>query len=473
MQSMKKFISFCIIVAVAYATANAQVSKQNCDYSHLYQNLPVEISKAALPQIPDNEVKLSDFGAVNDGITLCTDAFKQAIDSLTAKGGGHLVVTDGIWLTGPVTLQSNIDIHIMRNAIILMTPDKSQHKNPNKVKGSKSLVPAFYANKCHDISITGQGVIDGNGKYWRPVKRTKVSDTEQKEYNQLGGTANEKGDLWYPYNLKHIENLTQDPEKEANSRADLIRFEYCDRVLIQGIYAQNSPRFHVHPCSCKDVSIIGVTIRCPWNAQNGDALDLSNCQRCLITECTINAGDDGICMKGGTGESGVKNGPCKDILIENNTVLHAHGGFVIGSDVSGGMENIIVRNNRFMGTDTGLRFKSSNGRGGLSKNIFISNIVMTDIMNEAITFETTYANKQVGVDDKVGEASDFVPEFADIHIDSITCRGAKFGVTAHGEKSTIHDITVSNSTIFYNKEAKDIDDTVGITFDNVNFKTWE
>jgi polygalacturonase len=352
-----------------------------------------------------------------------------------------------------------------------MTPDKSKHKNTTN-KTSKLVIPAFYAKNAHDISITGLGAIDGSGAYWRPVKRSKVSSSEWKQYTQMGGIISEKGDIWYPYNLKNVPSLTDSPEEEANTRADLIRFEHCERVLFQDITVQNSPRFHVHPCYCKDVSVLGVTVRCPWNAQNGDAIDLSNCNRCLITECTIDAGDDGICLKSGSGKNGVLAGPCKDILVEDNTVIHAHGGFVIGSDASGGVQNVVVRNNRFMGTDTGLRFKTSYGRGGATANIYISNIVMTDIRDQAIVFEASYSNNQVGQEDKHVGATDFAPDFKDIHIEKVTCRGCKTGILAKGDEGLIHDIDIKNSVIFYIKQPTEIEKTCQLDVSNVTFKTF-
>ena len=470
----KKLSTLLFLILFGIVGINAQDKQvtEGKDYSYLYKNLPIPLERPQLPVIPERYVKLTDYGAVSDGITLCTEAFKKAIDDLSSTGGGHLIIEDGIWLTGPVMLKSNIDINLRRNAIVKMTPDKSKHKNTTN-KTSKLVIPAFYAKNAHDISITGLGAIDGSGAYWRPVKRSKVSATEWKQYTQMGGIISADGNIWYPYNLKNAPSLTNSPEEEANARADLIRVEHCERVLFQDITVQNSPRFHVHPCYCKDVSVLGVIVRCPWNAQNGDAIDLSNCNRCLVTECTIDAGDDGICLKSGTGKTGVDAGPCKDVLVEDNTVIHAHGGFVIGSDASGGVQNVVVRNNRFMGTDTGLRFKTSYGRGGATANIFISNIVMTDIKEQAIVFEAAYANKQVGKADEVAGATDYAPDFKDIHIEHITCRGCKTGILAKGDEGLIHDIDIKNSVIFYIKKATDIQTTCKLDVSNVTFKTFE
>lgn len=206
----------------------------------------------------------------------------------------------------------------------------------------------------------------------------------------MGGTLNEKGDIWYPFNLKHEPNVAENMDEQEKTRTHMIRFTSCENVLVQGVTLLNSPKFHIIPTRCKNVTIDGITVKCPWNAQNGDAIDISSCKDVLIVNNVIDAGDDGICMKGGAGAAGVAAGPCENINIQDNTVYHAHGGFVIGSEFSGGMKNIVVRNNTFQGTDTGLRFKSAVKRGGTSENIYIDHIYMTDIKDAAITFETTY-----------------------------------------------------------------------------------
>lgn len=450
------------------------------NYDKYYQNLPCQMTRPTLPVIPGNNVSVTDFGGVGDGITLNTEAFRKAMSALDKQGGGHLNVPAGVWLTGPIAFKNNVDLHLEKNAIILFSADKRLYLDIDKATGKilGKLKPALNASKRKNISITGQGIIDGNGKWWRPVKRSKVSDTEWSQFKAMGGTETEQGKLWFPFNLKNYKNVTATPEKEEKLRADLVRFTECENILIQGVTFQNSPRFHVHPVRCKHLVVDGITILCPWNAQNGDGLDLSNCQNSLIVNNTVNVGDDGICMKGGVGQAGVEAGPCENILIENNTVYHAHGGFVIGSDVSGGIKNIVVRNNRFCGTDIGLRFKSSIERGGKTENIFISNIYMTDIIGEAISFETTYADKGYSVSKDGNEKNaqpvkaPFSPDFGNMHISNIVCHGTESGIVAHGAEGMVHDIVIENSTIFYTKKATDIDAACDVKLNNVRLLTY-
>ena len=442
------------------------------DYSIHYQNLPVELKQVVSFDIPNNTVSIADFGGVGDGVALNTEAFRKAISALTKKGGGRLVVPQGVWLTGPIVLKDNIDLHIERNAIVLFSPDKSLFVD---AEGKSSRCdPGIKASKRKNIAITGEGIIDGNGAQWRPVKRSKVSDTEWKRFADIGGVERQNGALWYPWDVKAgYKNIADTPENQEKSRQDLIRLTDCENILIEGVTVQNSPRFHVHPCNSKNIIIDGITVRCPWNAQNGDAIDLSDCHQALIVNSVVDAGDDGICMKSGKAKATALVNGCEDILIEDNTVFHAHGGFVIGSEDITGMKRIVVRRCRFSGTDTGLRFKSGIGRGGKTEDIHISDIVMNDITDEAIVFQCDYVDRPAGSEGKKAKTSgsEFVPEFTDIHISNVVCRGAKTAIKAKGIEgmNCIHDIEIANSTIVYTSKGADIDEaTAKVKLSNVN-----
>ncbi len=432
------------------------------DYGKYYRNLPVKVNQVAEFTIPSNTVSIEDFGGVGDGVALNTEAFAKAIDALAAKGGGHLTVPQGIWLTGPIALKSNIDLHIEKNAIIYFSPDKTLYIDKNPKAGR--VLPCIGATRCKNISITGEGIIDGNGAQWRPVKRGKVSDTEWKRFKAMGGVERQNGSLWYPWDMKSgYANIADTPEKQESKRNDIFRINHCENVMLKGVTIQNSPKFHVHPFNSRNIIIDGITVHCPWNAQNGDAIDLSDCHQALIVNCTVDAGDDGLCMKSGDYKDGALVNGCEDIVIENNTVFNAHGGFVIGSEDICGMKRIVVRNCRFAGTETGLRFKSGIGRGGKTEDIYISNIVMTDITGEGIIFQCDYVNRPAGAKDD-GKAShqklEKVPEFTDIHISDIICRGTKTAIAAKGIEGLdcVHGITIDNSTFVYDKTGLDIDE---------------
>ena len=441
-------------------------------YKKYYQDMPVELRQVTAVAIPENTVTLTDFGGVGDGVTLNTEAFRKAISALTKKGGGRLVVPQGVWLTGPIQLKDNIDLHITRNAIVLFSPDKSLFVDKD---GKSSRCDAgIKASKRKNIAITGEGIVDGNGAQWRPVKRGKVSDVEWKRFKEIGGVERGNGQLWYPWDVKAgYPNIAETPDQQEKMRQDLVRLTDCENVLIKGVTFQNSPRFHVHPCNSRNVIIDGVTVRCPWNAQNGDAIDISDCHQVLIVNSVVDAGDDGLCMKSGNMKPTALVNGCEDILIQDNTVFHAHGGFVIGSESITGMKRIVVRQCQFSGTDTGLRFKSGIGRGGKTEDIFISDIVMNDITDEAIVFQCDYVDRPAGHDEKKETKAvklEKVPDFTDIDITRVVCRGTKTAIKAKGVEGLdcIHDIKISNSTIVYSQKGLDIDEnSARLALDNV------
>ena len=461
----------------ACCTMMAVMTSLAGDYQSCYQGLPVVMNEPTAPAIPQNSVRLTDFGAVADGVTINTKAFAKAISALVKQGGGRLIVPQGIFLTGPISLKDNIELHLERNAMILFSPDKNDFLDIDAKTGerkSDKARPGISASKRKNIAITGEGIIDGNGEWWRAVKRSKVSDTEWSTFRQMGGTEADGGTLWYPFGLKHFGNVADSYQNQEKMRTHLIRLTDCENVLIKGVTVQNAPKFHIVPQRCRNVIIDGVSVRCPWNAQNGDGIDLMQCRDVLVVNSTVDCGDDGICLKGGVGAEGLKHGPCENILIQDNTVFHAHGGFVIGSEFSGGMNNIVVRRNTFSGTDTGLRFKSGAGRGGKTSRIFISDIVMSDIQDEAVVFETSYADRPVGSDGQVPKprADDFIPEFCDIRISNVVCRDARTAIAAKGTRQMIHDIELTDCLFFYTKTGLDVDDPAMIKTTGVKLLTY-
>lgn len=437
-------------------------------YAQCYEGLPFETRMVNTPSIPSLTVSLADYGGKGDGITLNTESFRTAIADLSARGGGHLIVGPGVWLTGPFELKSNIDLHIEKDAIILFSPDKSLYPilPADEGTGSTLCTPPISASHQSNFSITGQGIIDGNGEAWRPVKRFKVSDAEWTKFKRLGLKEIQEGKsmVWYP-------TLGNADGQITTKRPRLIRFIGCSDFMIQGVVVQNSPSFHVNIILCRDFILDSVMVRCPWNAQNGDGIDLSSCRNALLTNCSVDAGDDAICMKSGIGDTGRRRGPTSDIVIDGCTVFHGHGGFVIGSDTGGGMNNIAVRRCRFIDTDTGLRFKSGRDRGGKVSNIWIDDIVMCDIADEAILFDCYYQ-------EKVGDAEGVKPEpvtadtpiFSHIKINNIICTDAGRAIVIKGlPESRVSDITISNASIKSRRGAV-INHAAGITLDNLTLQ---
>lgn len=430
---MKRLLLCAVAMSCAMTCAYAQ------SYDHYYANLPVELARVRDVIVPSERVNVMDYGAAADGKALDKQAFDAAIDALAGKGGGHLDVPAGTYLCAPIELKSNIDLHLCEGATLLFTTDKTLYLSD---KTSKALA-CIRASRAENVCITGSGVINGQGEYWRPVKKSKVSEAEWAACLKMGGTLQKE--IWLPYDLNNgIPSIGADAKQQEKMRNHLVQFTDCNNVLVQGVKLMNSPKFHLVPTRCRNLIVDGITIECPWNAQNGDGMDPGNVQTALIVGCTVSCGDDGICMKGGVGEAGVKAGPNSDFLIQGNTVYRAHGGFVIGSEFSGGMHRIVVRDCVFDGTDIGLRFKSAAGRGGTCSDIYCYDIQMKNIRNEAVSFVTSYEDQGALLSATSGDdKSAFYPDFCNISIYNVQVSGAKTAMKIDGIPGhPVHDITL-------------------------------
>lgn len=441
------------------------------------------VPKVAAARIPKRTVSLGDFGT-GDGASLNTAAFEKAIMALSEKGGGRLVVPPGIWLTGPIRLRSKIDLHLERGAVIQFSRDF--HLYPLTVfdiKGEKSIesMSPIFGQDLEDVAITGDGIIDGGGDAWRPLKKEKASDIEWRAFVKSGGVVSDKGDTWYPSRevmdgFKKVEALRKSHSLDLSEyepahqflRPRMVRLVGCKRVLLQDATFRNPPNWTLNPSLCEDVSIINVQVRNLLSAQNSDALDLESCRRAIIRDSTFDAGDDGICIKSGKDAEGRRMGvPCEDVLVEDCTVYHAHGGFTIGSEMSGDVRNFRVNNCTFLGTDIGLRFKSTRGRGGVVEKIYISNIRMEDITSNAIDFDLYYEGKSHAAETNVPTVDEGTPQFRDIHIQNIVCRNADGAIVLQGlPEMPLHDITLDNVSIT-SRRGVSVTDADGIRFNNV------
>ena len=341
-----------------------------------------------------------------------------------------------------------------------------------------------------NIAVTGQGVIDGNGQFWRPVKRAKVTNSQWKEILKRPGGVVSKKDYWVPNagyakaeEKSNMNVVIAETEEEWNEykrflRPVMVNFINCKNVLLQGVIFQNSPAWNLHPLMCENIIIENVLVRNPSYAQNGDALDLDSCKNALIINSKFDAGDDGICIKSGKDEDGRKRGkPCENVVVDGCTVFAGHGGFVVGSEMSGGVKNIKVQNCQFLGTDVGLRFKSTRGRGGVVENIFIDKISMMNIINDAITFNMFYGGKSVAETIEDGDILDnttkmkvdeTTPVFRNINIENIVCNGAGRAMEFNGlPEMPIDGIYLKNVNIIASSGAE-FNNAKNIVKDKVN-----
>ena len=451
------------------------------------------------PTFKKDTLSISKFGAVPDGNTLNTKSINNTIDALAKKGGGVVVVPSGLWLTGPVVLKSNINLYLAPGATLLFTKDFNEYP---LVQGNWEGIPQMRnqspisATNATNIAITGKGIIDGNGDAWRMVKRDKLNETQWKNLVGSGGILSDDKKTWYPsektLNGSKLSNpgaIT--PDKDAAFyesvkdflRPNLLVLTSCKYVLLDGVTFQNSPAWCLHPLMCENLTVRNVSVKNPWYAQNGDGIDAESCKNVLIEGCTFDVGDDALCMKSGRDAEGRKRGlPIENVIIRNCLVYAAHGGFVIGSEMSGGAKNIYVSNCTFIGTDIGLRFKTTRGRGGVVENIFVKDIYMKNIGAEAILFDMYYMAKDpITLSGEKRElpkvelkpVDETTPVFKNFVISNVYCNGADKAIFIRGlPEMHVKDIVLQDMVLQADKGI-DVQEASGITFRNIKVITKE
>ncbi len=469
-----KSVMFSLAVAV-FATACCSSAGSRC--GALPADMPFDMPDVPRPAIPARSVSVADFGGAGDGHTLSTEAFARAIESLAQQGGGRVVVPDGVWYTGPIVLKDNIELHLEQNAMIVFSDDKTLYplveitfEGLNTWR-CQSPISAMHAK---NVAITGHGIIDGNGDAWRAIKRDKLTESRWKAKVKSGGVLSADGRTWYPsesFKFGATSGSDQNVSTWAKTREDfekmkdflrpvMIAIHHCENVLLEDVTFQNSPCWNIHPAMCTNLIVNNITVRCPDYAQNGDGIDIESCKNVVMTNSNLDVGDDGICIKSGKDKAGRERGiPCENIYVDNCVVFHGHGGFVVGSEMSGGVKNVMVSNCKFSGTDVGLRFKSTRGRGGVVENIHIKNIAMNNIAQEALLFDLFYGGKSASealADGGDAELTDMAlkpvdettPAFRDIHIRDIWCRGARRAMYFNGlPEMNVERVTVENARI--------------------------
>ena len=472
------------LLLLLFCLVEINIQAQTKPYS--WGNLPVITE----PVFKKDTINIIQYGAKPDGTSLNTKAINDAISACSAKGGGVVLIPNGFWLTGPIKLKSNVNLHLKKNALLLFSKNFNDYKiiegNYEGVPSAKNESPIMGTN-LQNIAITGKGTIDGNGDVWRMVGKNKLNESEWKDKIASGGSVSEDQKMWFPsektkkaYYEKPSTLLGPGVKLEDFEpikdflRPNLIVLTSCKNVLLEGVVFQNSPAWNVHPLMCENLTMRGLFIKNPDYAQNGDGADIESCKNVLMENCVFDVGDDAICIKSGKDVEGRKRGmPTENMIIRNNTVYNGHGGFVIGSEMSGGARNIFVYDCTFRGTDKGIRFKTTRGRGGVVENIFIKNINMVDIVSEAIFFDMYYWVKspkqnEVAVVPAVTEET---PVFRNFYIENIVCSGANKGIFVRGiPEMPVQNIYMENLVLNTNIGVE-IKDAKGIYIKNCDFTT--
>ncbi len=366
-----------------------------------------------------------DYGAVGDGQTLNTAAIQKAVDACATAGGGTVVAPAGVFVSGPVFLKSNIEFHLTAGAV-LRGSRNMEHYGIVDVETHGHRIKVFLASlltaiKAENVSITGSGTLDGQGKVW---------------WDEIDAGR-------------------------GGNRPVLVYFVDCERVLLQGVKLLNSPCWTVLPLLCRNVSIRGITIQNPWKPyHNCDGIDIHSCRNVRVSDCYVDTGDDGICLKtvpdfgmiGGPVKGKIAPDyskpriPCENVVIENCVVEHGHSGVGIWAEVIGGMRNIAVSNCIFDGTRTGIRIARYPVAGGYVRDVRVDNVLMRRV---GCVFELSTTLPGYLMERAVSHPGmDESPEFSNIHFSNITATQAQIACEAHGlPAASPHDISFSNIRI--------------------------
>lgn len=354
----------------------------------------------------ENVCAAKAYGAKADGVTKDTAALQRAIDACAAKGGGIVRLSGGTFLTGPIVLKSHITLEVDKGATLLGSQDFADY-HPAEELRQPSVEPLIGAKDAKDITIDGGGTIDGAGQpWWAAVYAHKKS--------------------------KFV----------AAMRPRLILLDHCNHVLIENVTIENSASWQVVPYYCDHVIIRDSRILAPAHSPNTDGIDPFSSHNVIITHMLIDDGDDNVAIKSGQPGSPGPDSPSTNIRITDCTFLHGHG-LSIGSEVSGGVQNVYASNIRFEGTSNGIRIKSGRDRGGNIGNFVYRNITMTNVRNPIII--TAYYPHRPPKHAVAAPVTRLTPHFHDIRITNLTATGAEdAGVIVGLPESPIKTLTLSN-----------------------------
>lgn len=425
--------------------------------------------KVTVPQFKRLEVLLSDCGAISGKLDIETGrhnarVINNKVKELSENGGGTIVIPKGIWASAPIRLLSDVSIRIESQGLLKFIKSKEDYPliitNYEGQPCIRTVSPITVENAVN-VAITGMGMVDGSGDEWRPVKKFKVTDKQWEQLLKKSDNVFETKEtqIWMPTkssllgNEKNIQSDKDEALEEARDYYDFYRpvmvsLRHCTNVLLSGVTFMNSPAWNIHPFFCENVTIDNIKVRNPYYAQNGDGIDVESCTNVHIHHSVFETGDDAICIKAGKNAiARTIDGPCSNIYIHDCVVNEGHGGFVIGSEMSRGVKDILVENCTFIGTDVGVRMKSALGRGGVVENITIRNIDMVNIKGEAVILTMGYVLNLLNRNETIAmDNEEDVPYFRNIDMDGIVCTDCKEFVKIeplNGRPDTIKDVVIN------------------------------
>jgi polygalacturonase len=413
------------------------------------------------PQFPKRDFDITKQGAVADGAKDCTEAIARAIAACRQAGGGRVVVPAGVFLTGPIRLQSGVDLHVSEGATLRFARDPRRYLPLvyTRWEGTECLnySPFIYSDGQDNIAITGAGTLDGNCdcEHWWPWKgRTNCGWSKgQPSQDPARNALMDMGARDVPVKDRKF-------GEGSYLRPNFIEPVRGKNILIEGVTVINSPMFEVHPVFCTNVTVRNVkTIS---HGPNNDGCDPDSCTDVLIENCVFDTGDDCIAIKAGRNRDGRRMGvPTENVVIRNCHMKDGHGGVTIGSEMSGGVRNVFAENCQMdsPNLNEALRFKTNAMRGGTIENIFFRNIQIGQISDAILQIDFNYEEGPNGPER---------PVVRNIDISNVTCKKAKYALNVRGfPQARIRGIHLDHCTFENVANPNVIENVEGLALSNV------
>lgn len=421
------------IIFFSFSIANAQeTQKKWTNSSQPLKEIEALRKLIKAPQFPARQFLITKYGAVGDGKTLNTEAFKKAIDACNKQGGGRVIVPLGTFLTGAIHLKSNVELHLVDSAKIVFSRNPKDYPIVfTRWEGMELMnySALIYAYGQKNIAVTGNGTLDGNADADNWWNWNKGRPSQQVPARNI---------------LHELNHKQTDPKTRIFGDGSFLRPNFfqpynCKNVLLSGVKMINSPMWNVNPVLCENVTIKNVKIIA--HGTNTDGVDPESCKNVLISNCYFDTGDDCIAIKSGRDDDGRRiNRPAENHIIENCEMKDGHGGITIGSEISGGAKNIYAINCNLSSPnlDIILRLKTSSSRGGIIQNVFAKDIKVGTYKNAAVSFNMFYE-----------VPGNFMPTIRNIWVENMNIeKGGEFGIWAKAYKeSPIENFRMINSTI--------------------------
>ncbi len=381
------------------------------------------------PKFPDKDFNITDYGAVANGQTDCTKAFKKAISATNQAGGGRVLVPAGLFFTGPIHLKSNVNLHISEGAVVKFAtdPDKYLPVVYTRWEGVECMnySPLIYAYEQENIAITGKGTLDGQASdenWWQWAKNQRNDVRTLYDQGQAGVPVHQRV---YGHGKKLRPNMIQ-PYK-------------CKNILIKGVTIKNSPMWHIHPVLSTNIIVRDVKVT--GYGPNNDGCNPESCKNVHIENCYFDTGDDCIAIKSGRNNDGKRvNVPSENIVIQDCQMKDGHGGVVIGSEMSGGARNIFAENCTMdsPNLDRAIRIKTNSVRGGFVVNVYARNITIGQVREAVLKINLYYGE---------GDTGEFVPTVRNINMENVTSKKSEYGLFIRGyDRSPITEVHLKDCT---------------------------